>query len=362
MSDTTIRIGSDSSAGRHGPRQLDPPHRAGIGSGVTEPVIDLRQQPRPVDLGFLPEFPVMSSVRAEHIQPLRAFALNFDDYSDFNGISLFGWSGSVPDGYRVARHGDNLVVEFSDYLDGSRFLSFLGCDRVDRTAEVLVAHAGAHGLGDELHLVPHETAVRLDPRQWDLQDDPDAADYVYRVADVAALQGKPYRSLRYSHNAWQRKWGSISAIEWMDIGDLAARRDEVDHLLNAWQRRGSEGARQSAQESRAIFHLLASAGDLPPGVSRWSGVCTTDGELSAVFINEREDAQRLCGHFLKMSDRPFGDRLYSWFFVELCRRAHAEGITLLNLQQDLGIPGLRSTKQQLRPSARLSKYTVRRAS
>lgn len=367
MSDITIQLPQG-----EGARLVDLGHRLDDGRLMTArpegahravapktDLIDLRVPIRRPSLSALPRYPTMDRVDDSLALAIRPFVLSFDDYSDFNGASLFGWSGSVDGGYRVASLGENLVVEFSDYLTDSRFLSFLGTDGVDKAAEELIAGSKKLGMNAELHLVPEITAARLDPRCWDVSEDRDSADYVYAVADVAALSGKPYRSLRYSHNAWQRRWSDQAELIWMDLDDLRGHSPRALELLGNWQQRGSEGASQAEQEFRALRHILTSSARVAPGISGWSGMCLVEGEMAAFFVNEREDFHRLSGHFLKMTDQPFGDRFYSWFFVELCRKAHEAGITHLNLQQDLGIEGLRRTKKQLRPSRMLRKYTVR---
>jgi hypothetical protein len=292
---------------------------------------------------------------------VRPFVLEFDDYSDFNGASLFGWSGSVPGGYRIARLGDNLVVEFGDYLTGQRFLSFLGDDHPDDAAAELLDDADRRALQPELHLVPAVTARMLDPERFCIQADPDSADYVFDVSSVAAMRGSQYRTLRHSFNSWERRWGDQVTIDWMDLDELRARTGDILDLLEQWQRRGSGGASQSGQELRAIEHILGSSARVAPGLSGWTGTCSVGGELVAMFINEREDLHRLAGHFLKVSDHPAGNRLYSWLCVQVCRRAVSHGVRTLNMQQDLGIEGIRAAKERLRPMRRLEKYSVGRA-
>jgi hypothetical protein len=325
-------------------------------------VIDLRAPlTRRPDLRGLPSFPSMRVMDDEMAIAVRPFVLAFDDYSDFNGASLFGWSGSVPGGYRIARLGDNLVVEFGDYLTGQRFLSFLGEDHPDDAAAELLDDADRRGLQPELHLVPAVTAQKLDPDRWSVTEDPDAADYLFDVASLASMRGSRYRTLRHAFNSWERQWGEQAALEWMDLDDLRSRTGDILDLLEQWQRRGSGGASQSEQELRAIEHILGSSARVAPGLSGWTGTCSVGGELVAMFINEREDQHRLAGHFLKVSDHPAGNRLYSWLCVQVCRRAEAHGVRTLNMQQDLGIEGIRAAKERLRPIGRLEKFSVGRA-
>jgi len=330
-------------------------------------VIDLRDRTAPrrapsAPLAPLPEFPATERLRPGHLPHIRAFTAAFDDYSDFNATSLWGWSGSVERGYRVARCNGNLVVEFAEYLTDERFLSFLGDRHPDDTADTLLRHAaGRDDLADELRLVPAVAAAKLDPGRFAVEADDDAADYVYRASEGAQMPGQRYRSLRWTHRTWEKRWGSRAELRWVDRHELVALRDEILELMRDWGERGTDGSAHSEQELRAMRNLLDTSATWGDGLDGWSGVCLTDGELSGVFITEREDAHRLSGHFLKMTNRPPGDGFHGWYFVELCRRATEAGIVELNLQQDLGIPGLRAAKQHLRPHRKLEKFTVRRS-
>lgn len=324
-------------------------------------VIDLRTR-RPAGplvvepLRGLPEFPDTEPLGLAHVESVCEHGLEHDPYSDFNAASLWGWGGSVEEGYRVARHGANLVVEFGDYLTGERFLSFFGTDRPARTARALLRSQRSGGR--PLRLVPEVTAAGLDPAEFEVVEDPDAADYLYLTAEGASPTGKRYRSLRYSHNVWEKRWADRSELHWMSTAALAAMLPEILELVDRWRNRGTDGAAHGEHERCALAHLLGAPPEVTAGLDGWSGVATTDGELTAVFVNEVDDGRRLTGHYLKATDAPPGERFQAWFFVELCRRASHAGIALLNLQQDLGIPGLRAAKEALRPHRKLRKYSV----
>lgn len=357
MSD--IRAEGAPALGRTADRAADARRVSSDASGL---IIDLRTTREAV---ALPAFPTMEAVRPAHLPALRDLTARFDNYSDFDPTSLWGWSGSVPSGFRVATSNGNLVVEFADYLSGERFLSFIGDREVGDTATALLSHAEeTHDVAVELRLVPQVAAEELDRRRFEVVEDPDAADYLYLSAEGAQMSGVRYKSLRSTRNSWGRRWGAQAELRWLDRAELLSQRDAILSLVRTWSavRSGEPDtphAPDADQEVRAFARLLETPTVWGDGLDGWSGVCMIAGELSAVFINERE-GDRLSGHFLKVTDDAAGKGFLGWYFVELCRRAEAAGIRELNLQQDLGIPGLRAAKQQLRPSRMLRKYLVRR--
>lgn len=310
----------------------------------------------------LPTFPALEQLRIDHLDAVRGLASRFESYSDFDATSLWAWSGSVPGGYRIATLGSNLVVEFADYLTGERFLSFIGDDDVDRTAATLLEHASQdRNLAEELRLVPGVSADLLDPDSFVVDEDVDAQDYLYLPSEGARHAGQRYKSLRSSYNSWERRWGARSQLLWLDRTVVHDLRTGLLALADEWRQKGTDGAALAEQELQALSHFLHTPQAWRAGIDGWSGICMTDGAITAMFINERV-GDRLSGHFLKTTARDCGNGFHSWYFVRLCRRAEAAGITEMNLQQDLGIPGIRSAKEQLRPHRKLVKCTVRRRS
>ncbi len=223
-------------------------------------------------LSELPTFPTLAKLDLGHLSGIRKFTSQFDDYSDFNATSLWSWSSSTPQGYSVARLGDNLIVEFSDYLSGVRFMSFLGVDSVDDVAMTLSDHARCADLQRGLHLIPAVTAGRLSPARWLIQDDLDSSDYIYDLAQMKGLHGAPYRSVRRSLHRFERRWLPSTKVEWMAAGDLPGVVDDVLDLFDSWHGRGSQGAVSSAPERTRPRPVT------PNGASRGSAtlglVCT----------------------------------------------------------------------------------------
>ena len=308
----------------------------------------------------LPVFPDFSLIGLEHLDGIRAFTAQFDGYSDFNATSLWSWSSSTPRGYLIARLGENLVVEFGDYLSGERFLSFLGVDSVDDVARELVDYATRCDLTPSLHLVPEVTAAKLSPASWLIEGDPDAFDYLYDLVQLTELVGEPFRAVRKRVNRFERSWLPDTKVQWLGADDLPGIAEDVLNLFDSWQSRDSEGAASSAPERSALSRLLRTAPEAAPGLSQWSALCFVGGHLTAAWLVEATSPSSLCAHFQKVSNSDAGRDLDMWINVEQARRGRAAGFRELNAEQDLGVAGLRDAKRRLRPAQLLRKYTVKR--
>jgi len=314
------------------------------------------RQPYPLD--ELPVFPEFRPLDLTLLLSVRVHAAQFDPYSDFDATSLWAWSSSVDDGYRVCRRGKNLVVEFGDYLSGERFLSFLGTDDVDSTAIELTEYAPRAGLQPYLHLVPSCTVKLLDPGRWQIVSDRSAFDYVYDVAKLAVLEGKDYKSIRGSVNRFERTWRDRLHIEWLTAKELTEARSATKNIFDSWFSRSSGGSGASGPERRAFDHLVQTAAVASDGLSGWSGMAILDERPVAVWVVERTRPDWFMWHFMKFSNSEATRDLESFLTHELCRRGHSDGVRYLNTQQDLGIDGLRAAKAKFKPLTYLGKFTV----
>jgi hypothetical protein len=309
-------------------------------------------------LASIPVFPDFTRVGVDHLEEIRDFTARFDGYSDFNATSLWSWSASTPTGYLISRLGDHLVVEFGDYLTGTRFLSFLGVEAADDVAAELVEYAVHRDLSPSLHLVPEVTASLLSPTRWNVEEDNDSSDYVYDLSQLTALRGNHYRAIRRCVNRFERLWLPSTKVEWVTADDLPALADDILDLFDSWQSGESQGAASSAPERCAFERLLRTAPTAAPRLSEWSALCFVDGRLAAAWLVEATSSSSLCAHFQKVANSETGRDLDTWINVEQGKRGRASGYRELNAEQDLGVPGLRDAKRRLRPARMLRKFTV----
>ena len=81
-----------------------------------------------------------------------------------------------------------------------------------------------------------------------------------------------------------------------------------------------------------------------------------DRQLKAFIICEIVDQDWAIGHFWKADISYSG--IYSYLMHYTSEVLTQLGISKMNIQQDLGLEGLRRFKNFMRPIARLKKYTI----
>jgi hypothetical protein len=82
-----------------------------------------------------------------------------------------------------------------------------------------------------------------------------------------------------------------------------------------------------------------------------------DGKLCGFSTKELIDNEYCIGHFLK-AKKEFSSSVYSYLMQQQANILLEKGCKYINIEQDMGIPGLRFWKEKHSPSHFLKKYKV----
>ncbi|HSW37435.1 MAG TPA: phosphatidylglycerol lysyltransferase domain-containing protein [Candidatus Saccharimonadales bacterium] len=299
----------------------------------------------------LPAFPETKKLEISDKSIIEDFVAGFRPYSDYNFTSLYAWDifGTT----EICNLFDNLVVKFNDYITNKAFYSFLGSNKVNTTAEILLAKAQEEGLETTLQLIPETVAKELDSDKLVVLEDRDQFDYIVSIESQTSLSGE-------KNHPKKRRIKKLLASG-MDIQDVALGKlsghsltDEIAEVFDTWAKvkveRGLD-IRETHNESRALHRLLA-AKELDAELF----TITLDGKMAAFFIGEPLGSDYFIGHFEKAD--PNIEGLFQYIKHSVALNLHARGIKYMNIEQDLGVEGLRHAKMGSHPVHFLKKYTV----
>ena len=85
---------------------------------------------------MIPEFPQFKKLELSDRKDLEKFTSKFPPYSDFNFVSMWAWDTKGE--MQISQLNGNLVVQFTDYINGKPFFSFLGDSLVLDTIKTLL--------------------------------------------------------------------------------------------------------------------------------------------------------------------------------------------------------------------------------
>ncbi|MGO8688243.1 MAG: phosphatidylglycerol lysyltransferase domain-containing protein [Thermoguttaceae bacterium] len=296
---------------------------------------------------MIPSFPQFKPLQPSDQAGIESFSKRFPPYSDFNFANM--WSWDTESRVHICRLAEHLVVEGTDDATGEPFYSFLGTGGSQslRVAETLLARACAEGRQPRLKLVPHEVMALLHGTHLLFWEDRASDDYIIDVENLLLYVGTRFVHARRNVNKFMRSCPDVRVVQ-LDLGSKGVR-EEIDQLRTTWT---YNKGMSLPNEKTAMERLLAVSTALHligTGVYQ-------QGRLIAFSIVEVLERGYAMGHFAKC-DAEFSG-LSHYLYQATARAASNRGCRYLNVQEDLGIAGLRTFKMLLRPISFLKKYAV----
>lgn len=298
-----------------------------------------------------PIFPNFKNLELNDFDVITAYTNEFEPYSDFNFTSL--WTYNTDNKTKWCFLNGNLAIQMSDYIDHSLFTSFLGPKDVINTIETLFEYNQSIGGSKELRIVPDISidSVRKEiSEKYSLTEDPASHDYIYKIQDLIHLKGNKYEKKRGLVNKFKNSYPDHALIE-LDLKNPKTQ-DEIIKLVLSWKTNKKLEQEDIEKELEAIkryFIVSQKIESIPIGIYY-------NDEIIAFSLEEKMANKYAMGHFGKSNLKYIGINQFT-------EHAHSvilekEGCEYINLQQDLGIEGLRLNKLLWRPVKFLKKYTI----
>ncbi len=281
-----------------------------------------------------------------HKPVVAGFTSQFEPYSDFHFTSLISWASEDNlTGFTFL--DDNLIIKQPDYLSGNEIISLIGENNINETVEKLFE------VTDELKLVPEVTARLIDSSRYLIEEDIDNHDYIYDLSKISKLEGKQYKKKRNKINATLCYLSdNLEVKNHKYLNDTLTQG--IMRVFDVWSESSRQSDSETQLERKALQKLIANANEL--------GVITTvayiDNDIVAFSINEIVNSEYAICHFEKTV--PVHAQFASTFAVKAAESLFANGCKFVNWEQDLGIEGLRQSKQSFQPHKYLKKYVVKK--
>ncbi len=303
-----------------------------------------------------PEFPNFIQVDISHKELVKEATSHLPSYSDFNFSSMFSWDTEGVNA--ISTLNGNLVARFKDYTTDGVFLSFLGTKKLEETISTLLKYGEHQGVKPGLHLIGQHVVDLLDPSFKDtllIEEDRDSHDYILSVHDLCELRTGLYGTKKRMHNRFIRDHGERSKCAVLDLTTEETRQD-IQQTVSAWQKSMHRSEEQTRGELTALERCLDKASEL--GVEGYGTYY--NNRLVAFTLYETLPGHIIMGHFLKADVELEG--VFIHLLHNFALHVRSKGIKFMNIEQDLGIEGLRQSKEALKPTELLKKFSVSKKS
>ena len=301
-----------------------------------------------MNLSPYPEFrPIEVADKPDFDEALKKFPPKISE-ATFTNIyawrQIYKFSAATMDGFIILR---------SDQTNQPRFFNPIGRGDVKSAIMKILDEAG----GSFIRL-PEETKAFFEPETigrgslgipcqgFEIMPDPDNSDYLYKTSDLIKLDGKKYdgkrnliKKFKSEHKYEYAALNSSNVNKALDFEDAWCSIKDCDSVECLYHER------EALREIVANFANFNLSG----------GAIIVEGMIRAVAISERLNNNTMVMHILKADPNVAG--LYQVMMNDFLAR-EGKGFEFVNLEQDLGVEGLRKSKLSYHPVEMIRKYTL----
>lgn len=300
----------------------------------------------------IPSYPKFKTLSISDKEEVQNFTSQYPPYSDFNFLSL--WSYNIKKDVVISKLFNNLVVRFRDYVTDEPFYSFLGNNKVDQTIKILLERSEKEGLTQKLKLIPEINIISYPElyTKYIILEDRDNYDYILSTNELLSLDGSDYYDQRKLVSRFKRRVPAYEA-RFLDLKEKDNQKKILERFIY-WEEKKGRSKKEMMRELTAIKRTL----QYQKYYNLISIGIFNQESLYGFIIADLDNSR--CGeiHFLKIDNKYSGIKY-------LLRHLYAKEIIkndcqLINIEQDLGLSGLRFAKLQSNPICFLKKYTIAR--
>jgi hypothetical protein len=301
---------------------------------------------------MIPQFPEFEKLSLAHKEDIHAITWQYEPYSDYNFTSLWIWD--IDEEVEVSQLHGNIIVRFTGYGAADKpFYSFIGTNEVVNTSQELLTYSIGKGLKPELQLIP-EFVVNASPelsQHFTVSEDRDHIDYILSVPEWVSLEGAAYKKHRKAMKKFIDHHDDYETIL-LNPRD-AQDQQKIRNCVAVWAEKKIKQGGEVGEELASIERLFKSAHDHDIGVV----AIAISGIVRAIQVFEVVQHQYAVAHYYKAD--PSYPGIFQYLDGQTMRHLHERDVVHFNIEQDLGLQGLRTAKLDARPVHFLKKYTIR---
>ncbi len=245
----------------------------------------------------------------------------------------------------------NPVLLFYDYITETPFLTFIGKNNLTETTVQLIDYSLAHYQTGRLKLIPELVSKYLPVNEFNIMPDEDSNDYIFAVSYLANFcNSNLSRSGNIGVRLCQDNINLYPNLIVKNFTKCEILKTEYIDVFKQWAK--SRSLDHKELNEYGAFELFIQTPELECDI-----ISIYDEEkLIAFSAYEILQTGYAINHFLK-AERTYkglNERLY----FEMGKILLEKNIEYLNVEQDLGLPGLRQSKRKFKPVFFLNKFIV----
>jgi uncharacterized protein len=288
----------------------------------------------------IPSYPAFRPITLEDKAVFdAAFRAHPPGNSEYTFTNLYSWRSAHD--FIISKR-DDLIILASLLAGRSEYYPPIGGGDSAKTIKTILLETRSKFIR-----IPEEVKVLFDkdPSIHAVEDRANA-DYLFLAQDLIRLEGRKYDGKRNFIKNFKSKY----EYEYIPVTEDIVQ--EVLSFQDVWcVERGCSQSKSLLDESEAVKIMLTHLKQFHCK----AGAIRVHGKICAVCIAERLNPRTLVIHVLKGARGMTG--IYQTIFNEFLSR-EAAGYQFVNMEQDLGIEGLRKSKESYHPVSLARKFTL----
>ena len=269
----------------------------------------------------------------------RAFHADPPENSEYTFTNLYSWRSAY--GLGISALGD-LIILAPEKNGVKEYYPPIGRGDIKNTLKRILYDSGSRFIR-----VPERIKnIAMQDSNIRSEDDRDNYDYLYLADDLINLKGRKYDGKRNFIKTFRSRY----SYEYIQLTE--ADVPEVLRFQDIWCVEKGCGQSKSLQDESEAVRVMLSFISL---FSLKAGALRVDAKICAVCIAEALNPETLVIHALKGASGMTG--IYQTMFNEFLER-EAVAYRYVNMEQDLGIPGLRKSKESYHPLDFVRKFSL----
>jgi len=256
--------------------------------------------------------------------------------------NLYIW-GKV-DNPRISFLNETLLIYLDTQIEPGFYLEPIGSSTLEPTTRTLLDR------GHKLSRISESFTKKLNVNEFNITLLPDHTDYILSTQNLALLQGRHFDGKRNHIHKFNRLYNNYRYVP-VTKSDHHA----VVSLYEVWSEQKKQRNELDLQSYQIQLIALNTCFDLFDELNFFGGALYIQDELKAFILASPLTQQTANIHFF------YGDQKFSGIYTVLlqaaCEKSFAE-YPYLNFEQDLGIPGLKKSKESYHPVNYVRKFSL----
>lgn len=301
---------------------------------------------------MLTKFPDFQKYSVQEVMHFTTRVREFEPRSDFSPAyipSLYNFDG----GLKFSELNGNLVAMYLNPEVREPEISIYGNNKMSQTLKQIFLFQKEKGIIQIVTGLEAAQIKAIDDVSIDIIETPDSDEYILSTKDHKELMGSALAEERKAVRNFIKNYGDDIKIFELDL----SKHNSVELIVNAlhvWKQYfKSTNNDPDSVERQYISLFLMHADELP---TRNVVISHADQVIGFILYDVIEEYSCAIGHSLKVEYAY--NHAFDFALHVLSNRLYSDGIKYLNIEEDMGISGLRAKKNHLMPVKKLLRYSA----